>query len=128
MTVFASQSGFGVRTAAIADAVCNKQPGKKIIGAGGIRLPAFDLLSQASRPGFNPRGAPPMRLTSHPVGGLNPSNPSVYDFYEIHQKRVILLVFKKIYGAGGIRTLGTLAGYNSLAGSPIRPLSHRSRS
>ena len=31
------------------------------------------------------------------------------------------------YGAGGIRTLGTLAGHNSLAGSPIRPLSHRSK-
>ena len=30
------------------------------------------------------------------------------------------------FGAGGIRTPGTLAGYNSLAGSPIRPLSHRS--
>ena len=30
------------------------------------------------------------------------------------------------YGAGGIRTPGTLSGHNSLAGSPIRPLSHRS--
>ena len=30
------------------------------------------------------------------------------------------------YGAGGIRTPGTLSGYNSLAGSPIQPLSHRS--
>ena len=32
-----------------------------------------------------------------------------------------------IYGAGGIRTPGTLLGHNSLAGSPIRPLSHRSK-
>ena len=31
-----------------------------------------------------------------------------------------------VFGAGGIRTPGTLAGHNSLAGSPIRPLSHRS--
>ncbi len=31
------------------------------------------------------------------------------------------------YGAGGIRTPGTLSGHNSLAGSPIRPLSHRSK-
>ena len=30
-------------------------------------------------------------------------------------------------GAGGIRTPGTLSGHNSLAGSPIRPLSHRSK-
>jgi hypothetical protein len=29
-------------------------------------------------------------------------------------------------GEGGIRTPGTLLGYNSLAGSPIRPLSHLS--
>ncbi len=33
----------------------------------------------------------------------------------------------KFFGAGGIRTPGTLSGYNSLAGSPIRPLSHRSK-
>ena len=31
------------------------------------------------------------------------------------------------FGAGGIRTPGTLSGHNSLAGSPIRPLSHRSK-
>ncbi len=35
-----------------------------------------------------------------------------------------LRVYKN--GAGGIRTPGTLLGHNSLAGSPIRPLSHRS--
>ncbi len=29
-------------------------------------------------------------------------------------------------GEGGIRTLGTRSGYNSLAGSPIQPLSHLS--
>ena len=31
-------------------------------------------------------------------------------------------------GEGGIRTLGTSNRYNSLAGSPIRPLSHLSYS
>ena len=36
-----------------------------------------------------------------------------------------LLIY--IFGAGGIRTPDTLSGYNSLAGSPIRPLSHRSK-
>lgn len=30
------------------------------------------------------------------------------------------------HGKGGIRTPGTLEGYNSLAGRPIRPLSHLS--
>jgi hypothetical protein len=30
------------------------------------------------------------------------------------------------HGEGGIRTLGTRIGYNSLAGSPIQPLSHLS--
>ena len=34
----------------------------------------------------------------------------------------------QIYGKRGIRTPGTLLGNNSLAGSPIRPLSHLSRS
>ena len=32
------------------------------------------------------------------------------------------------YGEGGIRTPGTLSGYNALAGRPIRPLSHLSLS
>lgn len=32
----------------------------------------------------------------------------------------------KTNGKGGIRTPGTLEGYNSLAGRPIRPLSHLS--
>ena len=35
-------------------------------------------------------------------------------------------LFVAFHGAGGIRTPGTLLGHNSLAGSPIRPLSHRS--
>ena len=40
-------------------------------------------------------------------------------------KLKILWIFSN--GAGGIRTPGTLSGHNSLAGSPIRPLSHRSK-
>ena len=33
---------------------------------------------------------------------------------------------RKVSGEGGIRTPGTLSGYNALAGRPIRPLSHLS--
>ena len=33
---------------------------------------------------------------------------------------------KSLFGEGGIRTHGALLGHNSLAGSPIRPLSHLS--
>ena len=42
------------------------------------------------------------------------------------------IILSKMYypykknGEGGIRTLGTRNGYNSLAGSPIQPLSHLS--
>ncbi|CAB4243643.1 protein of unknown function [Methylacidimicrobium sp. AP8] len=37
-------------------------------------------------------------------------------------------IFAEPGGAGGIRTLGTLLGYNGLANRPFRPLRHGSRS
>jgi hypothetical protein len=45
---------------------------------------------------------------------------------ELWARKSLCRNFSCADGEGGIRTPGTLSGYNSLAGSPIRPLSHLS--
>ncbi len=88
-------------------------------GGGGIRSS-----SRTSCPLRQPRlillPAPSWRLFLAPLGeglGSNPSSSGTLKPQTLVKNR---------YGGGGIRTLDTLWGYNSLAGSPIRPLSHPS--
>ena len=99
-------------------------------GAGGIRLPVAHFVFAPSRPPA-PLNRLPWRFSFQNL----PVPQGRGSGFESHIRVCGVLQSKtpKIksacafyYGAGGIRTLGTLAGHNSLAGSPIRPLSHRS--
>ncbi len=51
--------------------------------------------------------------------------PEIYPAI-MQNKSYYFTTCSKKNGEGGIRTLGTRNGYNSLAGSPIQPLSHLS--
>ena len=95
-------------------------------GAGGIRSPVAYILYAPSDPPapsfggilppFPPVGRRRLRFES-PIMGVS----------EAFLNNGTIIGFRPSFGAGGIRTPGTLLGFNSLAGSPIRPLSHRSK-